>query len=154
MIAGLRTLGRFYKDKFKLACQGHGGGGDGIHRTDFERAQYYYSRAVEKSNRADISALNDLGLLFYTAIEIKESNTEIHLFNEGELQLFRQDARKLFNESLGVCADQQRAPYNLGLTFFSEKEYKKGYVISRVPRRRRTGRCRQIERCPVIYNTI
>jgi tetratricopeptide (TPR) repeat protein len=128
VIAGLRILGRFYKDKFKIECGRHRGSRSSPEemqfiRADFERAQYYFTRAVEKSNRADISVLNDLGMLLYTAIEI-ENGFEIGLFNRGELESFKQDARERFKESLGVCADQQRAPYNLGNTFFDEQDFR------------------------------
>lgn len=98
VIECLRLLGKFYQDKFKSEKRAlHG---------DFERAQYYFSLAVQKSNRTDISALNDLGSLMYTG-------------SQGD------KARELFEESLEVCPDQQRALYDLGTIFFDPGDARK-----------------------------
>lgn len=92
----VRRLGRFYQDKFRSKKSG-------LH-TDFDRALYYVTLAVQESNRTDISALNDLGSLMHMGGQVPE-------------------ARELFEESLGVCADQQRALYDLGNTSFEEHDF-------------------------------
>jgi tetratricopeptide (TPR) repeat protein len=98
VIECLGRLGRFYQDKFKSEKM--------VLRTDFERAQYYFTKAVQKSNRTDISALNDLGSLLCTG---KDTIA----------------ARALFEESLAVCPEQQRALYDLGNIFFDTGEFEK-----------------------------
>lgn len=98
VIECLRLLGRFYQDKFKNEKSAF--------RTDFERAQYYLTHAVQKSNRRDICALNDLASL-------------MHWGDQDHA------ACELFEESLGVCPDQQRALYNLGTIFFDHTDVKK-----------------------------
>lgn len=98
VIECLRLLGKFYQDKFKSEKRSL--------NTDFERAQYYFTLAVQKSNRTDISALNDLGSLMCTG-------------NQGD------KARELFEESLEVCPDQQRALFDLGTIFFDPTDARK-----------------------------
>ena len=94
VISNLRLLGRLYGYRFISSNKAA--------RSDFERSIYYLTIAVQKSNRSDISALNDLAWAFQD-----EDNEK---------------ARELFEESMRVSSDQQRARYNLGTILLDRQD--------------------------------